>query len=387
MIFEKSPNNKYTHDSAMTFYDSLSEYRDNRNHFLIPFYKNFTIYFGLTKEGNGNEFNDFEVLFVHGGFHYHHDDNEKRIYYCGQDKNENQDQYQNQDKNENQDQNQSNCAVIKEIMVIKEKKEGDRTLIEEVNRQNDENVVKIDNMFETMRKNQAILTGYDEINSINSINLKVEHIDKVLNIKSGSTGNTPVWTRTYTDALLLENNPKEQQIIGKSYNQLQKSSLNIGHATKSNSKLCDLYGETYPTIVVGHCASDKHANRHEENDSRPCTKNKDHSCIYPKCYKNNKPRIINIDNRLSNANRTASNEKFVYEMLEITIDNGELQEFNSVFNVKNENVKNENGKNEIRKHSLMKNTGGRRRKTRRTRKSKKAKKTRKPKKSKRRSRR
>lgn len=70
ILFDPKWSVDYIHPTAIDYYKKNSIIRKDM---LMPFYKNFTLFFGITKKDpttNPTSINDFEILFLHGGIHY-----------------------------------------------------------------------------------------------------------------------------------------------------------------------------------------------------------------------------------------------------------------------------------------------------------------------------
>lgn len=60
--------NNYVHSTAKTFFKN----KDNRKNILTPFYKNFSLFFGITNLDRENlTIHEFDILFTHGGIKYY----------------------------------------------------------------------------------------------------------------------------------------------------------------------------------------------------------------------------------------------------------------------------------------------------------------------------
>lgn len=226
---------KFMHSNAQKLYNAYVDKKNifiqHSNHIrayiLKPFYKQFTLFFGIE---NNNVFKTkFDMLFIHGGFHNH----------------------------------QLNPKDM---------------------------LISIKNLQDNLMKN------FDNDKVFQSI------------MKELSEPDSAMWTRYYTEGNFIE---------------------------KQNPEECDKV-ENFPTVIVGHCRNSNHNYLQNDDDERPCTKNKNKysmpNCIYPKCYTDKKtPKIINIDNILSSCYQYHNSE--LYEMLKIEKkgDEKKFSKFSSVF--------------------------------------------------------
>lgn len=155
------------------------------------------------------------------------------------------------------------------------------------------------------------------VNKQKSINYNNNQIDVFLKANNGTLYNHSIvgalWTRGYTE----------------SYN----------FKTKQNPKAACTDFKELPTIIVGHCPNYYHKYKQNKSDERPCTQkgeDRDHSnCIYPKCFHDNNPKIINIDTVMSEAFGTDQDPNS--EILFIEKNNGTYT-FSSMF-LKNNKVR------------------------------------------------
>ena len=215
--------------------DVLYDYSDinNRYHMLKPFYKNYSLYFGILKEnvkiGKDYEIDDYELLFSHAGFFF------------------------------------DNSLMFKK----------------------------------TKQLQKDLQTAYDK-QHVNAFAINIPKNDsregKDGPYEGSNRNNMPtvVWTRD-----------------------------SIKNTSTNDEKFCDKHLEK-PTMIVGHCQCDSHKYAQPRTTNRPCSAIIEHGstplCIYPKCFNNGIPKLINIDTSLSRAFSVESETKYEkkYEMLVIS---------------------------------------------------------------------
>jgi hypothetical protein len=208
---DKSFWNNYVHPTAKTFFINMWD----RQKILTPFYKNFSLFFGITNiDTEPNRISNFDILFMHGGIH--HDGH---------------------------------------------------------------------NFF------KETLSDQKDIDTDKSNIMKILH--KYTNDPDNAWGASAHVTWARDDA---------EQI------------------TSTDDKRCNRYNNL-PTIIVGHCTNLRQKYSQPFDENRKCSHYYKETpfCIYPKCFKDNIPKVINIDTTMSGAffpeNRKDLMEAF--EMLKI----------------------------------------------------------------------
>lgn len=205
----------YVHSTAKTFFESI----DNRMNILTPFYKNFSLFFGITNiDTIPNKISNFDILFMHGGIHH---------------------------KSHN---------FFEETLF-------DQQEIERVR-----------------HKTPTIIMDF------------LKYYSSFDGNESGASNNV-TWARDEV--------------------------LNIN---STDDKICKRY-DNLPTIIVGHCTNSNQKYSQPFDENRKCSHYYKETpfCIYPKCFKNNIPKVINIDTTMSGAFLPEDREKLMkaFEMLKI----------------------------------------------------------------------
>lgn len=92
--------------------------------------------------------------------------------------------------------------------------------------------------------------------------------------------------------------------------------------TSTDDTSCERYS-SLPTIIVGHCTNDYQEYKQPKDENRKCSDYIEYDsvtplCIYPKCFQNKIPKVINIDTMMSGAFKKNTPEKTqAFEMLKI----------------------------------------------------------------------
>lgn len=266
---------EFVHSTAINLYkgNGNNEYQI-REKILSPFYRNFSLFFGIT---NNNEkpikISNFDILFIHGGIRYN--DTKKHNFYS-----ENIDFFMNTkdpnihnyDKHNNVDYN----VFIDQNGVVE---------------RSGENYYKY--LYSVMTN--YIKKAFDE---------RIKQHGPDVDDRSGPNA---IWANDTDDS--NDDNCEYYKIEDKPEGTIEDKPT--------------------PTIVVSHRPTEK--NKPNDN-KRICSKTDYRFCIYPKCFieKNGKtiPKVVNIDTSMSGAFIKNTLEKMqAFEMLKISKENNNGGDF------------------------------------------------------------